>query len=44
MGNAVFDPPDADYTYSVKVMLLATPSMEELYDKTCLMADATGSE
>ncbi len=41
LGGAIFDPPDADYTYSVKVMLLATPSMEELYEKTCVMADAS---
>ncbi len=44
LGGAVFDPPDADYAYTVKVMLLATPSMEELYEKTCTMADSTTSK
>lgn len=40
LGGAVYDPPDADYTYSAKVMLLASPSIEELYEKTCHLADS----
>lgn len=30
-----YDPPDADYTYVAKVMLLASPGPEALYEKTC---------
>ena len=32
------DAPDADYRYSAKVMLMAVPSPEELYQRTCLIA------
>jgi len=38
--EAVFDPPDADYSYCVKVMLLATPGIEALYETTCNLADS----
>ncbi len=37
--EAVYDPPDADYTYCVKVMLLACPPVEDLYEKTCHLAE-----
>lgn len=30
-----FDPEDADYRYVAKVMLLAAPELEDLYEKTC---------
>jgi len=30
-----YDPADADYTYVAKVMLLAAPQLEDLYEKTC---------
>ncbi|XP_056147667.1 cell division cycle and apoptosis regulator protein 1 isoform X2 [Lampris incognitus] len=36
---AVLDPPDANHTYSAKVMLLANPSIEELYHKSCALAE-----
>nr|XP_057920444.1 cell division cycle and apoptosis regulator protein 1 [Doryrhamphus excisus]XP_057920445.1 cell division cycle and apoptosis regulator protein 1 [Doryrhamphus excisus] len=36
---AVLDPPDANHTYSAKVMLLANPSLEELYHKSCALAE-----
>lgn len=29
------DPADADYSYVAKVMLIASPGLQELYDKTC---------
>ena len=31
--------PDADYTWVAKVMLLASPNMEDLYEKTCHFVD-----
>ncbi|MEQ2278866.1 Cell division cycle and apoptosis regulator protein 1 [Ameca splendens] len=36
---AVLDPPDVNHTYSAKVMLLANPSLEELYHKSCALAE-----
>merc|ERR1719282_676344 len=33
------DAPDADYTWVAKVMLLASPNMEDLYEKTCHFVD-----
>ena len=30
-----FEPPDADYTYSAKVMLMSIPSPEELHRRCC---------
>uniref|UniRef100_A0A3B4A6A0 Cell division cycle and apoptosis regulator protein 1 n=1 Tax=Periophthalmus magnuspinnatus TaxID=409849 RepID=A0A3B4A6A0_9GOBI len=38
-NTAVLDPPDANHSYSAKVMLLATPSMEELCHKSCALAE-----
>uniref|UniRef100_A0AAY4ET01 Cell division cycle and apoptosis regulator protein 1 n=1 Tax=Denticeps clupeoides TaxID=299321 RepID=A0AAY4ET01_9TELE len=38
-NTAVLDPPDANHTYSAKVMLLATPSLDELYHKSCALAE-----
>ncbi|XP_062927577.1 cell division cycle and apoptosis regulator protein 1 isoform X2 [Mobula hypostoma] len=37
--TAVLDPPDADHMYSAKVMLLASPGMEELFHKSCALAE-----
>jgi len=34
-----FDPPDSDYTWVAKVMLLASPNIEDLYEKTCHFVD-----
>ena len=34
-----YDPPDADYTFVAKVMLLASPGLEDLYDRTCQLAE-----
>ncbi|XP_077310414.1 cell division cycle and apoptosis regulator protein 1 isoform X2 [Lithobates pipiens] len=36
---AVLDPPDVDHTYSAKVMMLASPSLEDLYHKSCALAE-----
>ena len=33
------DAPDADYTWVAKVMLLATPNIADLYEKTCHFID-----
>ncbi|MEE6488125.1 hypothetical protein FKM82_015136 [Ascaphus truei] len=40
-NTAVLDPPDADHTYSAKVMLLASPALEDLYHKSCALAEDT---
>uniref|UniRef100_UPI00398E5C7D cell division cycle and apoptosis regulator protein 1 n=1 Tax=Pristiophorus japonicus TaxID=55135 RepID=UPI00398E5C7D len=37
--TTVLDPPDADHLYSAKVMLLASPGMEELFHKSCALAE-----
>ena len=34
-GRWVLDPPDADYSWVAKVMLLATPNIEDFMEKTC---------
>ncbi|KAB0337884.1 hypothetical protein FD754_024935 [Muntiacus muntjak] len=34
---AILDPPDADHLYSAKVMLMASPSKEDLYHKSCAL-------
>lgn len=36
---AVLDPPDVDFTYSAKVMLLSAPALEELYQQACALAE-----
>uniref|UniRef100_A0A8C6KJB7 Cell division cycle and apoptosis regulator protein 1 n=1 Tax=Nothobranchius furzeri TaxID=105023 RepID=A0A8C6KJB7_NOTFU len=38
-NTAVLDPPDVNHTYSAKVMLLTNPSLEELYHKSCALAE-----
>ncbi|KAF7247208.1 Cell division cycle and apoptosis regulator protein 1 [Varanus komodoensis] len=38
-NSAVLDPPDADHLYSAKVMLMASPGMEDLYHKSCALAE-----
>ncbi|XP_053307048.1 cell division cycle and apoptosis regulator protein 1 [Spea bombifrons] len=38
-NTALLDPPDVDHTYSAKVMLLASPSLEDLYHKSCALAE-----
>ncbi|KAM4636320.1 cell division cycle and apoptosis regulator protein 1 isoform 2-T2 [Discoglossus pictus] len=37
--TAVLDPPDTDHTFSAKVMLLASPALEDLYHKSCALAE-----
>ncbi|BFZ17365.1 hypothetical protein BsWGS_20404 [Bradybaena similaris] len=34
-----YEPEDADYLFSAKVMLLASPTEEELYKKSCCLAE-----
>lgn len=36
---SVLEPPDADYIFSAKVMLLSVPGMEDIYQKCCAMAE-----
>ncbi|KAG2463111.1 CCAR1 protein, partial [Polypterus senegalus] len=38
-NTAVLDPSDANHLYSAKVMLLANPSLDDLYHKSCALAD-----
>ncbi|XP_060523874.1 cell division cycle and apoptosis regulator protein 1-like [Cylas formicarius] len=38
-NEAVWEPSDADYAFSAKVMLLSVPGLEELYQKCCGMAE-----
>ncbi|GCC33932.1 hypothetical protein chiPu_0012403 [Chiloscyllium punctatum] len=38
---AMLDPPDADHLYSAKVMLLASPGMDELFHKSSVDAKRT---
>ncbi|KAF8781684.1 cell division cycle and apoptosis regulator protein 1-like [Argiope bruennichi] len=37
-NDAVLEPPDADYTYSAKVMLMSIPSLNEIFKKSCALA------
>ena len=39
--DAVLDPPDADYLYSAKVMLMSTPAIQEIYKKCFARAEDT---
>lgn len=39
--DAVLDPPDADYLYSAKVMLMSTPVIQEIYKKCFARAEDT---
>ncbi|TRY60789.1 hypothetical protein DNTS_032221 [Danionella cerebrum] len=43
-NTAILDPPDANHTYSAKVMLLANPSLDELYHKSCALAEDTAEQ
>ncbi|XP_063817636.1 cell division cycle and apoptosis regulator protein 1 isoform X2 [Pseudophryne corroboree] len=38
-NTAILEPPDIDHTYSAKVMLLASPALEDLYHKSCALAE-----
>jgi hypothetical protein len=38
-NKAIFDPPDSDHAWTVKVMLLAMPNMDELYKRSCELAE-----
>lgn len=37
--DAVLDPPDADYLYSAKVMLMSTPAIQDIYKKCFARAE-----
>ncbi|GIY44712.1 hypothetical protein CEXT_495602 [Caerostris extrusa] len=37
-NDAIIDPPDADYGFSAKVMLMSIPSLNEIYQKVCGLA------
>ncbi|EEZ98940.2 cell division cycle and apoptosis regulator protein 1 [Tribolium castaneum] len=38
-NDAVLEPPDADYLFSAKVMLMSMSGLDELYQKCCAMAE-----
>jgi S1-like/BURAN domain/DBC1 len=42
--DAVLDPPDADYLYSAKVMLMTTPAITDIYKKCFARAEDMDSE
>lgn len=42
--DAVLDPPDADYLYSAKVMLMSTPAIAEIYKKCFARGEDMDSE
>lgn len=42
--DAVLDPPDADYLYSAKVMLMSTPAITDIYKKVFARAEDMDSE
>jgi len=39
-----FDPADSDYSWVAKVMLLSSPNIEELYERTCHFVDKDSKE
>merc|ERR1712223_904410 len=39
--DAIFDPNDADHIYSAKVMLMALPQPDELFQKTCQLGESS---
>merc|ERR1719430_1048668 len=43
-SNWQFDPTDSDYTWVAKVMLLSSPNIEELYERTCNFIDKDSKE
>ncbi|XP_023931165.1 cell division cycle and apoptosis regulator protein 1-like [Lingula anatina] len=43
-NTAVLEPPDADHLYSAKVMLMSSPTLEELYHKTCALAEDSSEQ
>lgn len=38
-NDSVLDPPDADHLFSAKVMLMSCPNLEDLYHKSCALAE-----
>ncbi|KAL1492187.1 hypothetical protein ABEB36_012671 [Hypothenemus hampei] len=42
-NEAILEPPDADYKFSAKVMLMSVPGLEEIYQKCCALADEKDS-
>lgn len=41
LSDAIYDPTDADHSYSAKVMLMAVPPPQGLFEKTCLLAESS---
>jgi hypothetical protein len=41
LSDAVYDPSDANHTFSAKVMLMAVPPSDELIEKTCQLAESS---
>ena len=41
LSDAVFDPADADHSFSAKVMLMALPPPDVLIEKTCQLAESS---
>ncbi|KAK0097267.1 hypothetical protein PV326_002719 [Microctonus aethiopoides] len=43
-NNAILEPPDADYLFSAKVMLMSMPAMEEIYKRCCGVTEDRDSD
>merc|ERR1719266_1510628 len=43
LSDAVYDPTDADHTFSAKVMLMAMPPPDVLIEKTCQLAESSAT-
>ena len=41
LSDAIFDPTDADHSFSAKVMLMAMPPPDALIEKTCQLAESS---
>ncbi|CAM4740247.1 unnamed protein product [Rotaria magnacalcarata] len=39
---SIIDPPDADYTWNVRVMLMSTPDIQTLISRSCLINNENG--
>ncbi|CAF5014316.1 unnamed protein product, partial [Rotaria socialis] len=39
---SIIDPPDADYTWNVRIMLMSTPDIQTLISRSCLINNENG--
>ena len=41
LSDAVYDPSDSDHRFNAKVMLMAVPPQEGLFEQTCQFAESS---